>query len=107
MREDAERKSQFAVVVRGCGTRQTYRFTAVPLADTSLADQVGGALRGVKIGVPAGAAVGLGLAASLLGSSPEVMAGMAGAGARARWPVASWVPLKARYCARASTTISR
>jgi hypothetical protein len=54
------------------------------LADTSMAEQVGGALRGVGIGVPAGAAIGVVVAAAALaGASPEVMAGMAGAGALA------------------------
>ncbi len=53
------------------------------LADTSMSEQLHGALRGIEIGVPAGAAVGLGVAASLVGSSPMVLAGVAGAGALA------------------------
>ena len=51
------------------------------VCDTSMNEEVGGALRGAEIGVPAGAVVGLGVAATMLGATPEVMAGMAGAGA--------------------------
>lgn len=53
------------------------------VADTSIADEVGGAVRGAEIGLPAGAVVGLGVAASLFGSSPDMIAGIAGAGALA------------------------
>ena len=53
------------------------------VADTSVAEEASGALRGAEIGVPAGAVVGAGLAVSLLGGTPEVIAGIAGAGALA------------------------
>ncbi len=52
-------------------------------SDASGAEEVQGALRGVEIGLPAGAAVGFGVAVSMLGGSPEVTASMAGAGALA------------------------
>lgn len=51
------------------------------LSDTSAAEEVSGAVRGVEVGLPVGAVAGLGYAASVLGGSPELMATMAGAGA--------------------------
>ncbi len=51
------------------------------LADPSLGEEVAGILRGAEFGLPAGAALGLGVAASLGGAGPEVFAGLAGAGA--------------------------
>ena len=51
------------------------------VTDTSGTDEVSGLLRGAEIGAPAGAVVGLGVAATMLGPSPEAMLGIAGAGA--------------------------
>jgi hypothetical protein len=52
------------------------------LADGTLGEEISAVVRGAEIGVPAGAVLGLGAAATLLGgSSPEVMAGLAAGGA--------------------------
>ena len=48
--------------------------------DGTFSEEVSGVLRGVEIGAPAGAVVGLG-AAALLGAVPEVLAGLAAGGA--------------------------
>ncbi len=52
------------------------------LADVTLGEELSGVVRGVEFGAPAGAVIGLGAAASLLGgASPEVLAGLAAGGA--------------------------
>jgi hypothetical protein len=51
------------------------------LADVTLGEEMDGIVRGVEIGAPAGAALGLGAAAGLLGGAPEVLAGLAAGGA--------------------------
>jgi hypothetical protein len=53
------------------------------LADTSILEEAAGALRGAEIGIPVGAVLGLGLAVSVAGGTPTVLAGLAGAGAMA------------------------
>jgi hypothetical protein len=52
------------------------------LADGTLGEGVAAVVRGAEIGAPAGAVLGLGAAAAMLGgSSPEVLAGLAAGGA--------------------------
>jgi hypothetical protein len=54
------------------------------LADTSMAEEAAGALRGVEVGAPVGAVMGFGLAASVVGGAPDAtLAALAGAGALA------------------------
>src|SRR5690349_15332768 len=50
------------------------------LVDTTPSEEVSGAVRGIGIGLPAGAAVG-GVAASFFGAPPEILAAAASAGA--------------------------
>ncbi len=49
--------------------------------DPSFGEEVSGILRGAEVGLPAGAVLGVGMAASLGGAGLEVFAGLAGAGA--------------------------
>jgi hypothetical protein len=69
--------------VRADGARQLPLLPGrYDLADGTLGEEVSAVVRGAEIGVPAGAVLGLGAAATLLGGSTlEVMAGLAAGGA--------------------------